>query len=99
MLGVALADAPCCCSVPARPKMLVVKIITPVPASGKRVTDSRWGLCQGLRRGLRRGLGSGLMLMVSGAPEVLAGGPLPVEVLALLDIHSARVSSSLWRQK
>ena len=97
--GAALAGAPCCRSVPARPKMLAVKMTSPALASGKRVMGSRWGLCRGLRRGLRRGLGSGLVSMITGTSEVLAGGSSPVEVLALLAILSAKVSSSLQRQE
>ena len=55
---------------------------------------SRWGL--GLR--LRYGLDSGLMLIVSGAPEVLAGGSPPVEVFALFANLCANVSVSLQGQ-
>ena len=97
--GMSLAGDSCCRSIPARPEILAVKITSPALASGKRVMDSRWGLCRGLRRGLRRGLGSGLVLMITGTSEVLAGGSSPVEVLALLALLSAKVPSSLRRQK
>jgi len=97
--GMSLAGDSCYCSVPARPKMLAVKMTSSALASGKRVMGSRWGLCRGLRQGLRRGLGSGLVSMITGTSEVLAGGSSPVEVLALLAILSAKVSSSLQRQE
>ena len=38
------------------------------------------------------------MLIVSGAPEVLAGGSSPVEIFALFANLCAKVSASLWRQ-
>ena len=96
--GMSLAGDSCCRSVPARPKMLAVKITSPALASGKRVINSRWGLCRGLRRGLRRGLGSGLVSIITGTLEELVGGSSPVEVLALLAVLSAKVSSSLQKQ-
>jgi hypothetical protein len=74
--------------------MSTEKIATPTLASGKQVMDSRWGLS----RGLRRGLGSGLMMMVSGAPVVLAGGSSLARVLALFANLCANVSVSLQRQ-
>ena len=55
-------------------------------------------LTPGAERGLRRGLGPGLIVITSGALEVLVGGSSPVEVLALFAILYANVSMSLQRQ-
>ena len=94
MSGVTINGSSCCRSSPTSPAMSTEKIATPTFASGKQVMDSRWGLS----RGLRRGLGSGLMMMVSGAPVVLAGGLSLARVLALFANLCANVSVSLQRQ-
>jgi hypothetical protein len=66
------------------------------PNARQRETSN--GLTLGLSQGLRRGLGSGLMMMVSGAPVVLAGGSSLPRVLALFANLCASVSVSLQRQ-
>ena len=58
--------------------------------SKRRVTNLRWGLCQGLL--------SGLLSTTSGDSEALAGGWPPAEALALF-ILWASVSTSLQKRK
>lgn len=92
MSGAASDGSPCRRSSPASPAMSVAKRTVPALASGK-LEDPRWGL----RRGLRRGPSFGLMGVVFGAPEVLAGGSLPVEVFAFFDDLRTNGSGSLQR--
>ena len=53
---------------------------------------------RGLGWGLRHGLGSGLIMIISGMLEVLAGGSLPIKILGFFAILCANVSLSLQRQ-
>ena len=94
MLGAARDGPSSCRSSPANPARLMVKRHTLALANGKWVMDSRWGLS----RGLPRGLGPGLIVITSGALEVLAAGLSPVEVLALFSILCASVFVSLQKQ-